>query len=125
MNAEAVVRALQSSRRTIAAGVLAAGLVIACVLYAGAPPPSADGEEWPANEKPYLRQMELYGGKANILASELREWFAGLWHGRPLAYTVAILSALSAGLTLFVLDPARGSAGERGGMRRDPWDPER
>jgi hypothetical protein len=60
----------------------------------------------PEDSKKYLRDMELYGGKANVLADELRRWFIGLWHGESLAYTIACISALlalgvfSAGLAL-------------------------
>ncbi len=40
--------------------------------------------------------MELYGGKANILAAELLDWFQSLWHGQRLAATLACLTVLSA-----------------------------
>jgi len=42
--------------------------------------------------KKYQDQLERYGGKANILATEMQEWFVGLWHGRHLAYTLAVLT---------------------------------
>jgi hypothetical protein len=32
-----------------------------------------------------------------VLAAELMRWFQGLWHGRPLAYTVACATGLLAG----------------------------
>ncbi len=48
----------------------------------------------PEDSKQYLRQMEEYGGKANLLASELRKWFDSLWHGRRLAATVTCLTFL-------------------------------
>lgn len=50
----------------------------------------------PEDSKKYLRDMELYGGKANVLTDELRRWLAGLWHGKSLAYTIACISALIA-----------------------------
>jgi hypothetical protein len=102
---EGVWRRLEAQRKAIAAGVLCIGLAIAVVIYVRAPVPADAGEEWSAKSKQYLRQMELYGGKANVLASEAREWFDGLWHGRRLALTVAFLSIVSAGLTLLVLTP--------------------
>jgi hypothetical protein len=43
----------------------------------------------PEYSKQYLRALELYGGQANVLAYEIREWFVGLWHGKSLAYIVA------------------------------------
>jgi hypothetical protein len=49
----------------------------------------------PEDSKKYLRDMELYGGKANVLMDEFRRWFIGLWHGESLAFTVA-------GITIFI-----------------------
>ncbi len=47
-------------------------------------------------------RMELYGGKANILANDFQSWFDALWHGRELAYTLAVL-AIVIGLACFLL----------------------
>ncbi len=55
--------------------------------------------------KQYMRQMELYGGKANVMASDLREWLGSLWHGKRLGATVAVLSALAAGAVRFAAIP--------------------
>jgi hypothetical protein len=95
---------LEKRRKAIAAGILCLGLVAALGLYATATPPGDDAEE-SLHSKQYLRQMELYGGKANVLANEAREWLDSLWHGRRLAFTVAFLSIVSAELTLVVLTP--------------------
>ncbi len=46
----------------------------------------------PEDSKKYLRDLELYGGKAGVLADELRRWFVGLWHGKSLAFTIACIS---------------------------------
>lgn len=43
----------------------------------------------PEDSKQYLRDLELYGGKANVLADEFRRWFVGLWHGKSLAFILA------------------------------------
>ena len=48
----------------------------------------------PEDSKQYLRSMELYGGKANVLADQFRRWFVGLWHGKSLAFTVACIAIL-------------------------------
>ncbi len=48
----------------------------------------------PDDSKKYQRDLELYGGKANLLMDQLRRGFAGLWHGKSLAFTVACLSIL-------------------------------
>jgi hypothetical protein len=46
----------------------------------------------PENSKMYKHDLELYGGKAVVLADEFRRWFIGLWHGKSLAFTVAFIS---------------------------------
>ncbi|BDU68385.1 hypothetical protein GETHOR_04860 [Geothrix oryzae] len=83
--------------RGITSLLLAGGLGSAVALYLTAPPrrPNPLGYE-PEDTKRYLRDLELYGGKANVLATEFRRWFDGLWQGRKLAYTVATLTVLLA-----------------------------
>jgi len=46
----------------------------------------------PKDSKKYLRDLELYGGKENVLMDELRRGFVGLWHGKLLAFTVGCIS---------------------------------
>lgn len=46
----------------------------------------------PDDSKKYLRDMELYGGKANVIVDQFRRWFIGLWEGKSLAYTVACIT---------------------------------
>jgi hypothetical protein len=46
----------------------------------------------PDDSKKYLRDLELYGGKANVIMDELRRGFIGLWHGKSLAFTVACIT---------------------------------
>ena len=53
------------------------------------------------DSKLYMHDLELYGGKANVLASEVMRWFVGLWRGKSLAFTVAgITSFVSFGVFL-------------------------
>ena len=57
-----------------------------------------NGSVYPVNpddSKKYLRDMELYGGKANVLVDEFRRWFVGLWQGESLAFMVG-------GITIFI-----------------------
>ena len=74
------------------------GLGFSVGLYFTAPPDPVDpvGYDDPRATKVYQRQMELYGGKANLLGSQIHDWFFGLWHGRSLAFTVGSLSVVSA-----------------------------
>jgi hypothetical protein len=48
----------------------------------------------PEDSKQYQRSMELYGGKANLLADQARRWFLGLWQGKTLALTIACITML-------------------------------
>jgi hypothetical protein len=52
--------------------------------------------------KRYNVQMEQIGGKGNVVAAEFRAWCAGLWRGRRLAYTLAVM-AIAAGLACFLV----------------------
>ena len=88
-------------RRFIALALLLVGFGSALLIYATAAPDSANplGSE-PEDSKQYLRDMELYGGKANLIASDFRQWLESLWHGRRLAGTVIFLTLV---LLLFFL----------------------
>lgn len=85
--------------------ILAVGLTAALVIYVAAARAPDDSADDLADSKQYLRQMELYGGKANVLAAEMQRWFASLWHGRRLAMTVAGGTALVAGAYWLVAAP--------------------
>jgi hypothetical protein len=81
------------------ATILLIGLGAAAVIYLTAQdvPETSFGYNI-AESKQYLRELEIYGGKTNVLAVEFMEWFNGLWQGKTLAYTVGwITIAISAG----------------------------
>lgn len=42
--------------------------------------------------KAYRHEIEVFGGKMNLLATDFIHWFDGLWQGKPLAYTVAVIT---------------------------------
>ncbi len=51
----------------------------------------ADGTLYPLrpeDSKEYLREMELLGGKANVIVDKFRRWFVGLWQGKSLAVII-------------------------------------
>src|SRR4051812_9484606 len=96
----------------IGALVLALGLGSAALIYTNAED-SADiaigyevvnGVTYPIaarDSKAFQHDVRLYGGKFALLSDEFTDWFASLWHGRKLAFTVAALSVVvSAGLIL-------------------------
>ena len=73
--------------------LLVAGLLAAAIIFC-----TARSDEQPeiagmdlATKRDSL-QLEKIGGKSYILFNDFNEWFATLWHGRRLAYTIAILS---------------------------------
>jgi hypothetical protein len=83
--------------RQITAGLLALGLGGAGLAYLLAAPGGANplGFE-PEDSKKYLRDMEVFGGKVNVLAAQIRGAWSGLWQGRNLAFTLAGLTFLLA-----------------------------
>ncbi len=105
MNASGFKQRLQRRRQGLALGILLAGLLVGLVLYATAAPPGDDLLAQQEQTKQYLRQMEEYGGTANVIATEIREWFVGLWQGSTLGITVACLSSLLALAVYLALTP--------------------
>jgi len=84
--------------RQLTALLLAAGLGTALAIHLTAAPPAPNplGYE-PMNTKKYLRDLEIYGGKVNVLATEFMGWWNDRWQGRNLATTLACLTVLAAG----------------------------
>jgi hypothetical protein len=101
--------------------ILVLGFAAAVVIYLTAQPPPDNPLGYdPMDTKKYLHDLEVYGGKANVIAAQFRDWFDSLWHGKQLAYTVAVLTVLSAGVFKFFATPlppdpeAPGASGPRG-----------
>jgi hypothetical protein len=95
------------------------GAALAAWIVARARPENPLGD--PLDNKKYIHDLQVYGGTANVLAAEFREWFAGLWYGKNLAYTIAVLTILVVLVVRFYLltnpsaDEAQGddSSGSR------------
>jgi hypothetical protein len=82
----------------ISVAILIAGLATAIGIYVSAARSTDDMVAYEIeHSKQYQRTLELYGGKANVIAVELTQWFDSLWHGTRLAYTVACATVLVAG----------------------------
>jgi hypothetical protein len=77
--------------------ILAAGFAAAVIAFVDARqrPENPLGYD-PLQTKQYRHDLEVYGGRANVIAAEFRDWFEGLWYGRNLAYTIAVLTILLA-----------------------------
>ncbi len=91
--------------KLVSATILAVGFSCALMIYLTAGPVPANPLGQPEDSRKYLRDMEVYGGTANVLAAEVRDWFSSLWHGRRLAFTVAVLTILATLVFLFVAVP--------------------
>ena len=92
---DALARAAARRLKYVTTAILVVGFGTAISVYvaARARPENPLGYE-PLETKKYLHDLELYGGKANVLAAEFREWFVGLWYGRQLAFTIAVITVL-------------------------------
>jgi hypothetical protein len=80
----------------VTAGILLTGFGIALAIYLTAEEipdnPFADYE----NSKRFSHEVQRMGGKMALVANDAGAWFAGLWHGQQLAYTVACTTLLIA-----------------------------
>jgi hypothetical protein len=104
--------AARSARvRAVTRAILLAGFAAAAAIYAVNALPGAGDYEL-ERTKLYRHDLEVYGGRANVLADDFREWFAGLWHGRSLALTVAVLTVLAALAYRFVATPVPPEEGD-------------
>jgi hypothetical protein len=93
---------MTSERRyhLLGAGILLAGLLAATAVYLRTTPEGdgevgADGTVYSLkleDSKRSERQIEQISGKPGVLAAEFMDGFEGLWQGRNLAYTLAVLS---------------------------------
>ena len=115
----------------IGAIILLAGLAGAVAIYhrAGNLPygawgyVNADGTiaaVGPEDSKMYRHNLEVYGGKANVIMDDFRRWFAGLWQGKSLAVIVgcaAICMAYGCFYTANYAIPRRKSAPYEGAAR--------
>lgn len=94
---------LRFSLYLIGAAILLIGLLCAGLIYRAAAQRSngaigyeivgGNTYEVPSGDsKAYRREMELYGGTSGILIADLNRWLGSLWHGKRLAYVLAIFS---------------------------------
>jgi hypothetical protein len=94
---------LQKYFRLVGAFILVLGLLGGAAIYETAQDDPGNvigyqlinGVAYPIDSrdsKLYRHDLERYGGKMAIVADEFANWFAGLWHGKSLGYTIAVLS---------------------------------
>ena len=118
---------LQARLYFLSAAIFVVGLCSASAVYflnedqpdAGDGYVIVDGKTYPAGvyqSKRYVRDLERFGGKANVIFNELNRWFASLWQGKKLGLTVGWLSA---GVSLVIFMLARYLYPEPGPEDRD------
>ena len=75
----------------------------------------------PEDSKMYLHDLQLYSGKAGVLADEFRRWFVGLWYGKSLAFTVAYITLFISFVVFYVANhlPSRLKSDVRSENSRD------
>ena len=109
----------QARIRAGSRAILVLGFAAAVVIYLTAQPPPENPLGYdPLDTKKYLHDLEVYGGKANVLAAQFSEWFHGLWHGRQLGFTVAVITVIAAFAFKFFatpLPPDPEASGANGG----------
>jgi hypothetical protein len=116
----------------IAAVILLVGLGSAAVVYHRAlnSPDGALGYEaadgtlypiMPGDSKLYRHNLEVYGGKFNVIMDDFRRWFVGLWQGKSLAVIIAG-TAIIVALALFCAAQPATPPGEVGGRPEDDPD---
>ena len=104
---------IEKTLYVVSAIVLAAGLVVAALIYVTADDAQETAASYliingeahaipPGASRTYVCELERFGGKAAVLFDELNRWFAGLWDGKSLAVTLAWISILVS-LVLFLL----------------------
>jgi hypothetical protein len=89
-------------RRLHLAGVLilVLGWIAAALVFVAARRADDAGTDALSPSEHY--QLERLGGKAAARAVEFDRWFASLWHGERLAWTLALLSLAVGGSCLYL-----------------------
>jgi hypothetical protein len=88
----------------IVRGFLLVGLTCAIAVFFTASDPADNPLGNPGDSKIYLRSMQMVGGTANLVAGDITDWLTGLWQGKTLAYTLAVLTLVAAYGFLFITE---------------------
>jgi hypothetical protein len=95
----------------VTAAILLAGFGCSAIIYITAREaeynPFAEFEK----SKKFAYELERMGGKAALVANDFNKWFAGLWHGEALAYTVAVITMVIAAGYYFIATGLEAEAG--------------
>lgn len=86
----------------ITAAILSVGFGSAAIIYLTARETPDDPFAEFEKSKKFAYELERMGGKAALAANDFNKWFAGLWEGESLAYTVAVITIIVAAGYYFV-----------------------
>lgn len=78
----------------ISVGLMVVGLGAAAWFFVRPPVEAADPLGNLLMQKKHMHELRVMGGTANVTMAEFQAWFAGLWRGRALAGTVAVLTLI-------------------------------
>lgn len=87
---------------TVTAAILLVGFGSAAAIYLTAGEAPADPFAEFEKSKKFAYELERMGGKAALVANDVNRWFAGLWQGENLAFTVAVITMVIAGGYYFI-----------------------
>jgi ABC-type phosphate/phosphonate transport system permease subunit len=83
--------------------ILVVGLLSAALIYQRAANDLAGTADYEVmggtnfeNSKLYRHNLEVYGGKFNVIMDDFRRWFLGLWQGKSLAFIIAFTAIITA-----------------------------
>ena len=48
----------------------------------------------PEDSKMYRHNLEVYGGKLNVMMDDFSHWFSGLWQGKSLAFIIGVTAIM-------------------------------
>ena len=92
--------ALQTRIKLLALIILLAGVASSCFIYQNAKDISPGYDL--AVSRNYLSNLGFYDGIMNILFTDLKNWFCGLWQGKDLAFTIAYLTVIVSVWLLYI-----------------------
>lgn len=101
-------------------GILLIGLAAALLIYVfAADDAGVDYARQIASSRMYQHNVAVMGGKFAVYADQFDRWFDGLWHGRPLAYTVVVLAVAISLVCFWVAWMASGALPREPDERRE------
>lgn len=86
----------------ITAAILLTGFCCAVAIYLTAGEASVNHFAEFEQSKKFSYELERMGGKAALVAHDFNTWFAGLWRGEALAYSVACITIIIAAGYYFI-----------------------